>query len=249
MLVEIAQIDIRNGDKEKNLERICNIIKNSKSDLILFPELFTTGFVGEKIYEFAENLNDSKTVERLSEIANGKIIAGSIVEEDNYHIYNTFILVDDTGIIGKYRKIHLFQEEKDYFCPGSEISVINTEFGRIALAICYDIRFPELFREFMKNNAELVLVCANFPSIRREHWNVLIRARAIENQFFVVACNRVGEDMRNKYPGCSIAVDPWGSVLTVADANEELLICPINRNRIAEVRKGLPVLEDIRLRY
>jgi len=247
MLVEIAQIDIKQGDKGSNMNKIMDIINNSRGDLILFPELFTTGFAHEECHELAESLENSETVNQISDIAEDKLIAGSIIEVDNYRLYNTFLLIDDTGIIGKYRKIHLFDKERDVFTPGKDICVVNTEHGRMGLAVCYDLRFPELFREFMKNNAEIILICANFPSIRRSHWDILLKARAIENQFFIIACNRVGRDDYNEYSGRSMVIDPWGRSLTIGDDFETILHCNVDYRRVGEIRESFPVLEHVRL--
>ncbi|HDH40791.1 MAG TPA: carbon-nitrogen family hydrolase [Candidatus Altiarchaeales archaeon] len=247
MLVELAQIDIELGNKEANLDKAIGIIEESTADLILFPELFTTGFDFNNLADLAEPLN-GRTVERISDICGKRIVAGSIVEDSNRWLYNTFVLIDSTGVIGKYRKIHLFDREKHYLSAGDDISVIGTEFGRIALATCYDLRFPELFRKFMENNADIVLICANFPTLRKKHWEPLIKARAIENQFFVIACNRVGRDTVNEYFGRSIAVDPWGEVLTLGDEGEEILRCRIDWKMVREIRKGFPVLRDIQIR-
>jgi omega-amidase len=245
MLIELAQIDIQLGNKEVNIDKAIAIIEDSRADLVLFPEVFTTGFDFDNIADLAEPL-DGRTIERISDVCKKKIVAGSIIEYSNMRLYNTFVLIDDTGVIGKYRKIHLFNREKDYFSAGEDISVITTNLGRIALATCYDIRFPELFRKFMSAEADIVLICANFPKSRKRHWEPLIKARAIENQFFVIACNRVGRDKLNEYPGRSMAVDPWGDVLTLGDNREEILRCNVHREKIKEIREGFPVLEDIR---
>lgn len=247
MLLEIAQINVELGEKKSNLGKAVDLIENSKADLILFPELFTTGLDFDNLAELAEPL-DGETTKILSDVCRDKIVAGSIIEDNNKWLYNTFVLVDDTGIIGKYRKIHLFNEEKHYLSSGEDITVVGTEFGRIALAICYDLRFPELFRKFMEHKADIVLICANFPKPRMKHWETLIKARAIENQFFVIACNRVGRDTINEYTGRSMAVDPWGEILTLGDNREEILKCVIDRTRVSEVRGGFPVLEDIKIR-
>jgi omega-amidase len=247
MLVEIVQMDIELGDKEANLDKALELIEDSKADLILFPELFTTGFDFPRLADLAEPL-DGRTIKRISDVCGKKIVAGSMIEDSNKWIYNTFILVDDTGVIGRYRKIHLFNLERHYFSEGAEVSVIATKFGRIALAICYDLRFPELFRKFMENHADIVLICANFPKLRKKHWDTLIKARAIENQFFVIACNRVGKDELSEYFGRSMAVDPWGNTLTLGDEREETLRCRVDKSMVEETRKGFPVLEDIRVR-
>ncbi|OYT42308.1 MAG: hypothetical protein B6U86_00620 [Candidatus Altiarchaeales archaeon ex4484_43] len=212
MLVELAQIDIELGNKEANLDKAVRIIEESNADLILFPELFTTGFDFNNLADLAEPLN-GRTIERISDICEKSIVAGSIIEDSNMWLYNTFVLIDNTGVIGKYRKIHLFDREKHYLSAGDDISV-----------------------------------CANFPTLRKKHWEPLIKARAIENQFFVIACNRVGKDRVSEYFGRSIAVDPWGDVLTLGDGGEEILRCRVDRKMVREIRKGFPVLRDIRIR-
>lgn len=245
MQVEIAQVDIKLGDKKKNLEKAVEVINNSDSDLILFPELFTTGFDFDNLDRLAET-QDGGAVGAISEICEEKIIAGSIIEKDRDRIYNTFLLIIKKGVIGKYRKIHLFGIEKDYFTAGDEVGVFDTEFGKIALATCYDLRFPELFRKMLKENAEIILLCANFPKPREDHWEILIRGRAIENQCFMIACNRVGEDPRHEYFGRSMIVDPWGSVLALGSDKEEIIKTEINRGKVKEIREKFPVLQDIR---
>ncbi|MBN2013591.1 MAG: carbon-nitrogen family hydrolase [Candidatus Altiarchaeota archaeon] len=247
MHVEIAQMDIELGEKEVNLDKALKIIRGSKADLILFPELFTTGFDFNRIVQLAEPL-DGKTMKEITDACGNKMVAGSLIEVDDKWIYNTFILVDETGVIGKYRKIHLFNKEKNFFSAGGEPSITQTRFGNIALATCYDIRFPELFRGFMENEADFVLVCANFPKTREKHWDVLVKARAIENQFYVLACNRVGKDLLNKYNGRSMAVDPGGDLLAVGDDREEVLKCMVDRRRVKETRNQFPVLEDIKIK-
>lgn len=247
MLVDIAQMDIELGDKKANIGKALDIIEKSDADLVLFPELFTTGLDFSNAAELAEEI-DGETVNALSEACGRKIIAGSIIETEGKWLYNTFLLIDDTGVIGKYRKIHLFQEEKHYFAPGEKICVTHTNFGAIGLAICYDIRFPEMFRKMMHAGAEIILLCANFPKVRKAHWDTLVKARAIENQYYVIACNRVGRDLNHQYVGRSMAVDPYGSLLTVGEDKEEVLHCSVDKKHVKEARKSFPVLDDIRLK-
>lgn len=247
MLIEIAQIDIKLGDKKENLEKAIDIIKNSSSKIILFPELFTTGFDFTHMGNLAET-SDGGTVKILSENCGEKIVAGSIVEKNRDKIYNSFLLITKKGLIGKYRKIHLFDKEKEYFTAGNKMGVFKTKLGRIGLAICYDLRFSELFREFVKKNVEIVLLCANFPKPREIHWETLVKARAIENQYFMIASNRIGSDSTNEYFGRSMIVDPWGSVLAIANDKEEILMAEIDIEKVKEIRKNFPVLQDIKER-
>jgi len=245
MQIDIAQLDLKLGDKEENLKKAIGIIQNSDADLIVFPEVFTSGFDFPNLEKLAEGL-DGETVRALREASNGKIVAGSILEGEGDRIYNTFLLINREGIIARYRKIHLFGKEKELFLAGEKVMIADTALGRIALATCYDLRFPEMFRRFTE--AELVLVCANFPRPRDEHWTTLLRARAIEDQFFVIACNRVGRDRENEYFGKSIVIDPWGRTVASAGEEEEILSCEIDLNDVKKIKKEFPVLDDIKLR-
>jgi predicted amidohydrolase len=240
-------MDVELGEKTMNLHKVLDTIEESTADLILFPELFTTGLALDHLTELAEDL-DGETVCALRDACGNKMIAGSIIETDGKWLYNTFLLIDDTGVIGKYRKIHLFHDEKHHFAPGDKTCVVNTKFGKIGLATCYDVRFPEMFRRLMEDEADYVLLCANFPKIRKLHWEVLVKARAIENQYYVLACNRVGRDLKQEYHGRSMAVDPLGNLLTVAEEKEEVIKCTVDRKHVKEARSSFPVLKDIRLR-
>ena len=247
MQVDIAQLDIELGDKKANMRKALDIIEKSKADLILFPELFTTGMDLANSADLAEPI-DGETVQALTDACGRKMIAGSFIESDGRWLHNTFVLIDDTGVIGKYRKIHLFQEEKHHFAHGDKVTVLDTHFGKIGFAVCYDLRFPEMFRKMMSMEAEFVLLCANFPKIRKMHWETLVKARAIENQFYILACNRVGKDLRNEYAGRSMAVDPAGNLLAVGEDREEMLHCTVDRKTVKELRHSFPVLPDIRLK-
>ncbi len=245
MKITIAQTDIVLGEKERNLDNAEKIVKDAAPDLILFPELFTTGFDFDNLVELSEQI-PGKTTDALSRVCGDSIVAGSIVE-GNGKTYNTFFLLDSTGILGTYRKIHLFREENKHFTPGEDTVVIDTKFGKIGLATCYDLRFPELFRELAKKGAEIVLVAAEFPEPRDEHWRVLLRARAIENQIFVIATNRVGKDNRQGYFGNSLVVDPWGKVLLEGGSSHEILSCEADLSQVSKIRKEFPVLDDSKI--
>jgi predicted amidohydrolase len=245
MRVTIAQTDIAFGAKEKNLHNALKIVKEAGSDLVLFPELFTTGFDFENIRGLSEEV-PGETTGALQDVCGDSIVGGSIAEKDG-EVYNTFFLLDKEGVLGIYRKIHLFREEKNYFSPGNEPVIIDTKFGKVGLATCYDIRFPELTRELTKNGTEIVLVTAEFPSPRDNHWRVLLQARAIENQVFVIAVNRVGSDKRQEYFGSSMVIDPWGKVLVEGGDTEEVLVCDIDIQMVSKIRKDFPVLGDSKI--
>ncbi len=240
MLINVVQSDMKLGDKKENLRKAIEVIKKSRADLFLFPEVFTTGMNLEHAEEQAENL-DGKTINRLEKQCRKKIIAGSLMEEHTGRIYNTFILLEDNQLRGFYRKIHLFRKENEYFTAGDKVEVIETKYGRMGLSICYDLRFPELYRKQRDKGAEISLICANFPRQRIEHWRTLLRARAIENQTYVVGCNRTGRDGINEYNGKSMVVDPWGEVLAEAGDGEQTLEVEVDPGEVERIRRKFPV--------
>jgi predicted amidohydrolase len=245
MKITIAQTDIAFGKKSTNLDKALNVVKEASSDLVLFPELFTTGFDFENIRALSEKVPGG-TTDALCEACGDSMVGGSILEDDN-DIYNTFFIASKNGVLGKYRKMHLFKEEKDFFMPGKDTTTIDTKFGTVGLATCYDIRFPELFRKLVKEGSEIILVSAEFPKPRAEHWRVLLQARAIENQVFMIATNRVGHDKKREYFGKSMIIDPWGSILIEGGASSEIMSCEIDVSLISKVREDFPVLGDSKI--
>jgi predicted amidohydrolase len=163
--------------------------------------------------------------------------------------YNCFALYGPDGVLcGAYRKVHLFRlmDEEKYLAPGEECVNLDLPWGRTGLAICYDLRFPELFRTYALAGARLMLIPAEWPHPRREHWRTLLRARAIENQCFVAACNRIGATGASTFFGASTVIDPWGETLVEAGEIETLLTVTIDTDLVESVRRRIPVFEDRR---
>ncbi len=256
--VSLAQMEVVPSHPEENLEKGAGFIAEAarrRSDLVCFPEMWTTGFPWKEIRELA-----SRHVG----------IPGSLCSlARDYHIWingslplltecgrvaNTSLLIDPEGrIAGSYRKAHLFSffHEEQFIEAGNSLCLIDAPWGTTGLSICYDIRFPELYRTYALKGAELMLLPAAFPEPRHPHWNILSRARAIENQLFLVATNRVGtEDMGNEgevtYFGSSVIIDPWGDTVVEGDDREELLTATIDLTRVEEVRLSMRVLADRR---
>ncbi len=236
-------MDIALGDKEANLKKAQDIIKSCNAELILFSELFTTGFDYENLSKLAEKI-PGETTKRLLDACGNSLVGGSILEKRGEKLYNTFVLLGGRKILAQYSKMHPFAQEKKHFAAGKEPVVASTKLGKIALAICYDLRFPELFRHYMHRGAEIVVLAAEFPKPRMEHWKTLLRARAIENQYFVLACNRVGRDAANEYFGGSLAVNPWGEILCEGSEAEEVLYAEVDLEEVREIRERFPVLEN-----
>jgi predicted amidohydrolase len=252
--VAIGQMDIVLGDAEANLRTVQQLAAEAagKADLLVLPELWGSGYMLERAGELADELNTGlfaavSALARHHQLA----ICGSLLEWDveAQRAYNTATLYDKDGALrGSYRKIHLIglMDEDQYLGPGEAASVLELPWGTGALAICYDLRFPELFRRYALEGAGLMLMPSEWPVARIEHWRVLLKARAIENQCFMVACNRVGADRANTFGGHSAAIDPRGNVLVEAGDTPDLLFATLNLDLLEEVRNFMPVFRDRR---
>lgn len=247
------------SDPKENLqkaERFIGEAKQRSSDLVCFPEMWTTGLnwaSNERI-----SSEQTKTIELVASLAkrysiwiNGSMLTLNEAGKPS----NTSILFDPNGRqAGAYRKVHLFAmlHEDAHMAPGDALCIANTPWGPTGFTICYDIRFPELFRAYAVKGAKLILSPMSFPYPRLQHWKVLIRARAIENQLFMIGTNRVGsEDLGTDgavtYCGSSAIIDPWGeTVIEGSESKEELLTATIDMNKVEEVRNKMSVLKDRR---
>ena len=249
MKVSVAQMDIIQGDKEKNLEKGISFIEEAAangSGLIVLPELWTTGYV-KNLHELSEPC-DGETIERLAASAKKYDIAitGTLAERADAY-YNTMHYISPNGLHASYRKMHLFSpmHEERLFSPGTEKCV----YENIGMLICYDLRFPELSRELVLKCAEILIVAAEWPYPRLDHWRTLLRARAIENLAYVIACNRTGKDKNFEYVGHSALIDPWGRTIIEGGTEESLLTGAIDISKVREARKMIPTLRDVKERY
>ena len=157
----------------------------------------------------------------------------------------------DGRLSGAYRKIHLFRlfDEHLWLGEGESPTALDSPWGVTGLSICYDLRFPELFRHYaVKDQAKLILLCAEWPLARVEHWRALLKARAIENQTYVAATNACGETGGTAFGGHSMVIDPWGQVLIEGGEDEALLSAEIDLDEVDRVRQAIPVFEDRRPR-
>ncbi|MBI5715176.1 MAG: carbon-nitrogen family hydrolase, partial [Chloroflexi bacterium] len=173
----------------------------------------------------------------------------SILEARNGKAYNTLTLFDSKGEQqAVYRKIHLFRlmQEEKWLAPGEESVLVDVNWGKTGLAICYDLRFVELFRKYALAGAKAIIIPAEWPARRTAHWQTLLRARAIENQMVVIAVNRVGESNGEIFGGRSAVIDPWGEAIVEGDDQQSLLHAEIDMGLVDEVRKRIPIFEDRR---
>lgn len=257
--VKVAAIQLNSGEnKELNLKKATNLIRDAASqgsELVVLPEYVTYMGEDEQKVKQAETIPGETTdhFKQLAKELNIYIHAGSILEvADKHKSYNTSVLINPDGkIIAKYRKIHLYDayiegrvdfRESDTIYPGEEIVAVETDFGTVGLTICYDLRFPELFRSLALKGAKIIFVPAAFPFYTGSaHWETLIRARAIENQCFLIAAAQIGPSKPNNLCfGHSMIVDPWGTVLARAAEGEGIVMADIDLNRIEEVRQYIP---------
>ena len=251
-------------DKDSNIKNALDMIKTAaenRSDLVILPEMFNCPYDNEKFKEYAEEKKDSKTLKAMKEAAkdsNMYVIAGSIPELDGDNLYNSSFIFNRKGeIIGSHRKMHLFDidipgkisfKESDTLSAGNQITLIDTELCKIGVAICYDIRFPELLRLMALEGAELIVIPGAFNmTTGPAHWETLIRGRAIDNQLYMAAASPArNEELSYVAYGNSIVADPWGEILVRASEKEEIIYANIKLSKIKEVRDELPVLKGRR---
>ena len=261
LTIALAQMDVSPGKPEVNLDRaraLAAQAREAQADLLLLPELWYHGYDLERAREWAAPLGEGGFA-KMSALARefGLYLAGSTLErhagggsgEPGRTVSNTAALYSPQGdLLGSYRKIHLFRlmQEHRYLTPGDSATLCPTPWGPVGLSICYDMRFPELFRVMALAGAVLFLVPAQWPVKRVEAWFLLARARAVENELFVAACNRVGRDGDVVFPGRSCVVDPWGNVLVEGDDSERLLVASIDLREVRKARRYLTVYQDRR---
>jgi predicted amidohydrolase len=250
----LVQLDIRWEDRDANTARVQSLLAGADvrpGDLVVLPELFDSGF---SLNTAATNDNAGRTAAFLAHLAStvhATVQGGrTIIPEGAGRALNLMSVFGPDGLTrAQYAKIHPFSfgKEPDAFAGGDE--VVTYRWGPLTCcpAVCYDLRFPELFRLGMKKGAELFAVGANWPAPRQHHWRALLIARAIENQAFVLGVNRAGADPYLQYAGGSIVVDPTGCVLAEADHAETVLSADIDPDAPAAWRARFPALRDARL--
>jgi len=248
--VGIIQFDVHLGDVDWNLRRArqrISFLARKGAQLVLLPEMWSTGFANERLEELSETTPAVlEGLIQLSEELHLTII-GSLPEKGADGIYNTTYVVDrDGSVAGSYRKVHLFSPTKEdrYFRPGDKAVVAKTSLGPIGLMICYDLRFPELCRSLALQGAKIVAVMAQWPAVRVDHWKALLKARAIENQLFVLAANRCGGDGDLIYGGHSRIISPYGEVLKRAGKDPASLSASIDLRLVERARKQIPCLQE-----
>ncbi len=250
MKIALAQINVATADPEANLKKAASYIRQAAkkgATLIVFPEMWTTGFQWSKNKKIAPA--HAQVLKQIGELAKRYhiwVTGSTLFLNQKKELTNTAILFDPQGNEkARYSKAHLFRGmgEDKQMTAGNGLTLVKAPWGKTGFAICYDLRFPELFRAYAADGAKLILLPAAFPHPRLEHWKILTRARAIENQFFVVGVNQVGDP----FFGHSCVIDPWGNTLAQAQEKETLLIADLDLTAVAQTRRKMNVFQDRRL--
>ena len=251
----IYQMDIVPGNPEANRTKVKTWIEQTVSkndiDIIVLPEMWTTGYTLADLNEVADE-GEEPTCSFLQQLARENqvhIVGGSIANKRNGKIYNTAIVVNRNGEkVYTYDKIHLVPmlDEPTYLNGGEEkVRTFELDGIKMGLIICYDLRFPELTRSLAVSGAEVIYIVAEWPSARKDHWKNLQLARAIENQCFIISANRVGIFNNVEFCGLSLVINPWGDIRTLGSENhEETIVDNIDLQKVREARKNVPIFES-----
>jgi len=246
--VAVFQFDLAWENPQANRTKIDEWLQkaNRKMDVVFLPEMFTTGF-SMNVAELAEPMDGETIIWMKALCAKHQLaLCGSLIIKENDQFFNRLVFVKPSGEIEYYNKRHLFTmtNEESHFQPGMERLIVTYNGWRICPLICYDIRFPVWARN--RNDYDILVYSANWPESRTEVWNTLLKARAIENQSYVVGANRVGVDGSNiLYSGNSQLIDPKGSVLSaIADHHKGIVYAGFSYSELTEFRKKFPVLDD-----
>lgn len=262
--VKIGLIQMEVGyDKKENLLKASHLIKkisHEKPDIVVLPEMFSCPYNTKNfpVYGEEEGGYSFKFLSNLAKENNIYLVAGSIPEVENEKVYNTSYVFNRKGEkIGKHRKIHLFDidikgkqtfKESDTLSSGNDITVFDTEFGKIGLCICYDFRFPELTRLMVDKGAKAVIVPASFNTTTGPaHWHIMFRSRAVDNQIYTIGCSPSRNiDYSYVSYGHSLIVSPFGEVLCELNENESIVTYDIDLDYVEKVREELPLLQHRR---
>ncbi|UOE94336.1 carbon-nitrogen family hydrolase [Alkalihalobacillus sp. LMS39] len=257
MKLALYQMDIVPGNPAANRNKVKNWVEEVMAaenlDMLVLPEMWTTAYTLPNLHTMAES-EKNETAQWLASLAkayNVNIIGGSIATMEDEKIYNRALVFNRVGdCIHQYDKMHLVPmlDEHLYLAGGKEKAAIFTVDGiKMGVIICYDLRFPELSRQLALAGAEIIVIVAEWPEARKDHWRILQRARAIENQCFIVSANRVGTYNDVQFCGRSTVVSPWGEEIAEGSMEkEETIIVTIDSTQVPAVRNQVPVFQSRR---
>ena len=258
MKIKIFQFKVVDGDVKTNMNKVSSLFAKTnlnETDVVVLPEMWTSGYDLKNIDDHAaKNLEPVKTfISKLAAEHNVTVAAGSIPNKySDDDVYNTAFTIDHQGhLIHEYSKIHLVPmlNEPEFLAGGNkaaEVFEINGE--KCGFVICYDLRFPEIFRDLSLSGAKIIFVAAEWPIERTEHWMTLLKARAIENQCYIVASNTIGSQSDGTvFAGKSMIVNPFGEIMAEAGKDtEEILTADLNLAYIDQVRTDIPIFKSRR---
>ena len=255
MRVHLVQLDLVWQDRPANhaaARRAVETAKPHRGDLVVLPEMFCVGFSMDVAATHDATGETEAFVRQLAKDFRIYLIAGNVTKPDDLG-RNEALVADPAGeIVGRFHKLHPFRfaGEHQHFRGGDGVAVVDAagDWGqtRVAPFVCYDLRFPEVFRLAVKQGAEVMVVIANWPTPRVAHWLALLTARAIENQAYVVGVNRVGRDPKNDYPGRSVLIDPQGKTILDAGDKPGVVAATLDLDELRAYRKRFPALTDVR---
>lgn len=243
------QFNVKQGDVDANLAYVRDAltrVAGQGANLVVLPEMWTCGFAYRNLNELA--LRTPGIVEELLELSSRHkmVIVGSMPEPNGDKVYNSVFMVDNGRLAGIYRKMHIFSflGEDKAFTGGDSWLLADTSIGKVGVIICYDLRFPELSRRLALEGAQVLCIPAQWPKPRQEHWRTLIRARAMENQLFVVSCNACGLIGKLDFFGMSMIINPKGDVMEEADEGECEILAGLDMQVMTDWRAQIPCFND-----
>jgi len=261
-LVSVCQMAVEK-DKGRNLETARHMIAQAAgegSSLVVLPEMFNCPYSPKFFSAYAETVPDGETYNMLSQAAAEEkifLVGGSIPEREDNCVYNSsFVFAPDGSLLGRHRKIHLYDvdlpglriRESDTIKAGDRLAVIGTDLCVIGVCVCYDLRFPEVFRLMALHGAMVIIVPAAFNMTSGPaHWDILFRCRAADNQVYMIAASPARDDSAPYVAyGRSMIVDPWGTIIAGAGESAQVITAEISHEKIERIRRELPLLDHRR---
>ncbi|MBB6218973.1 putative amidohydrolase [Anaerosolibacter carboniphilus] len=252
MKIAMIQVNIEFGNPETNRKKMVEMIEKAaqgQPDIIVLPEMWNTSFSLKNLHEIADKSGEpTKTIiGNLAKKYHINIVAGSVADVHGDLVHNRLYVFDrDGNVKSHYDKAHLIQQarEHEFLTAGKSTEVFRLDEVICGAIICYDIRFPELARTVALKGAKVLFIPAQWPETRIEHWKALVIARAIENQMYVVAVNRIGSEFKADFPGKSLVVDPWGKILVESDDQEQIVHVEIDMDLVDRIRTKIPCFSD-----
>lgn len=257
-----VQFDVASGDVDANVVSMQTGIEEAVAAgarLCVLPELWSTSFLDAFDDDLFARVAEAEEALRALSEEHALVVVGSSIEQahdanGDRQVFNTARVYQRGELLGSYRKIHMFSAnlEHRHHTPGDQPCIVDTEAGKLGVMLCYDIRFPELARHYFHKGVEVLVVPGQWPEARAQHWRTLLRARAIENEMFVVGCNRTGQEpsLRNEeamsFPGDGRLIDPMGEILATGNGDAGATLATIELRKVRAMRRVLPIAADLR---